>query len=94
MATGYCWKHAGMFFHYLQKNGAIKDITQTTGTAERYPAWSPDGASIAYWSDESGEYELWLASLLHQLLRESSAITVEVSGIIYSGHPTVKAGLH
>jgi tricorn protease len=26
----------------------------------RLPAWSPDGLNIAYWSDRSGEYELYL----------------------------------
>ena len=26
--------------------------------AERFPAWSPDGKKVAYWSDRSGEYEL------------------------------------
>jgi tricorn protease len=34
--------------------------TQRSSTAERYPAWSPDGKSIAYWSDKTGEYELTL----------------------------------
>jgi tricorn protease len=28
---------------------------------ERYPAWSPDGSSIAYFSDEGGEYALHIA---------------------------------
>lgn len=32
--------------------------TQRSASAERYPAWSPDGKSIAYWSDKTGEYEL------------------------------------
>jgi tricorn protease len=35
-----------------------RNLTQTTGVAERFPAWSPDGKSIAYFSDESGEYQL------------------------------------
>lgn len=42
------------------ENGPVKNLTQTSGVAERYPAWSPDGRYIAYWSDRSGEYELML----------------------------------
>ncbi|WP_319502969.1 PDZ domain-containing protein [uncultured Draconibacterium sp.] len=40
------------------EKGVIKNLTQSSASAERYPAWSPDGKKIAYWSDESGEYEL------------------------------------
>ena len=40
------------------EKGDPRNITQTTGVHEKYPEWSPDGASIAYFSDESGEYEL------------------------------------
>lgn len=42
------------------EKGDIRNLTQTPGAAERYPAWSPDGKWIAYFSDESGEYELHL----------------------------------
>jgi tricorn protease len=40
--------------------GAVVDVTRSSGVAERYPRWSPDGKTIAYWSDRSGEYELTL----------------------------------
>lgn len=51
----------GEIFSVPAENGYVKNMTRSSGVAERYPAWSPDGSSIAYWSDESGEYELWIA---------------------------------
>jgi tricorn protease len=42
------------------EHGDIRNLTNTTGAAERDPQWSPDGKWIAYFSDESGEYELYL----------------------------------
>lgn len=47
------------------ENGPVIDLTRTSGIAERYPAWSPDGKYIAYWSDRSGEYELTLREAGH-----------------------------
>ncbi|HET6328115.1 MAG TPA: PDZ domain-containing protein, partial [Planctomycetaceae bacterium] len=40
------------------EKGDVRNLTHSPGTAERDPAWSPDGKWIAYFSDESGEYRL------------------------------------
>jgi tricorn protease len=42
------------------EHGALINVTRSSGVAERYPRWSPDGKTVAYWSDRSGEYELTL----------------------------------
>ncbi|MDQ7064935.1 MAG: PDZ domain-containing protein [candidate division KSB1 bacterium] len=50
----------GDVFTVPAEHGAIFNLTHSQGVAERFPAWSPDGKYIAYWSDRSGEYELYL----------------------------------
>jgi tricorn protease len=48
----------GDIFSVPAEHGPVLDLTRTSGAAERFPAWSPDGKTIAYFSDRSGEYEL------------------------------------
>ncbi|MFB0519066.1 MAG: PDZ domain-containing protein [Acidobacteriota bacterium] len=42
------------------KKGDVRNLNNSPGACDRYPAWSPDGQSIAYFSDASGEYELYI----------------------------------
>jgi tricorn protease len=43
------------------EKGDVRYLTSSSESHERSPAWSPDGGSIAYFSDASGEYELVVA---------------------------------
>ena len=48
----------GEIFTVPSDKGDIRNLTRTPAVAERDPSWSPDGKSIAYFSDASGEYNL------------------------------------
>ena len=44
------------------EKGDPRNVTGTPGAHERSPIWSPDGKSIAYFSDATGEYALYVRS--------------------------------
>lgn len=50
----------GDIFSVPSENGVIENLTQTPNIREIYPAWSPNGKNIAYYSDANGEYEMYL----------------------------------
>lgn len=50
----------GELFTVPAKNGALRNISQTPSAREISASWSPDGKSITFLSDASGEYEIYL----------------------------------
>ncbi|HEX6284204.1 MAG TPA: hypothetical protein VFZ71_04990, partial [Pyrinomonadaceae bacterium] len=63
-------------------NGSYKNLTNTPGVAERYPIISPDNKSVAYVSDESGEYAVHVRSLENDSVKK---IRVEQQPSFYWG---------
>jgi tricorn protease len=52
----------GEIFTIPAEKGDARNLTNSSGSAEKDPAWSPDGKWISYFSDASGEYQLVIAS--------------------------------
>lgn len=52
----------GEIFTIPVEHGDVRNITRSSGTADRVPIWSPDGDKIAYFSDKGGEYALYVDS--------------------------------
>lgn len=50
----------GDIFSVPAKNGPTLNLTQSQGVRETSPSWSPDGKFISYYSDATGEYEIYL----------------------------------
>ncbi len=50
----------GDIFTVPEKEGLTYNLTDSQGVREIFPAWSPDGRSIVYYSDLGGEYEIFL----------------------------------
>ncbi len=62
----------GEVFDVPAQKGFSRNLSQSSGSAERFPAWSPDGRWAAWWSDKNGEYQL----VLTDLTRPNSAETL------------------
>jgi tricorn protease len=50
----------GEIFTVPADKGDVRNLTNSSGSAERDPAWSPDGKFVSYFSDKSGEYKLMI----------------------------------
>jgi tricorn protease len=50
----------GEIFTIPADKGDVRNLTNSSSSAERDPAWSPDGKFVSYFSDKSGEYRLYI----------------------------------
>jgi tricorn protease len=50
----------GEVFTVPAEKGEIRNLTHSSGVAERAATWSPDGRWVAYLSDRTGEYEIYV----------------------------------
>ncbi|MDR1672104.1 MAG: PDZ domain-containing protein [Bacteroidales bacterium] len=50
----------GEIFTVPAKTGVTRNLTQSAGAHDRDVVWSPDGRWLAYVSDRSGEYEIYI----------------------------------
>lgn len=55
------FEYRGDLFTVPVEEGSWRNLTHSSGVADRYPVWSPDGQRIAWFSDEGGEYGLVIA---------------------------------
>jgi len=51
----------GDLFTIPVEEGSWRNITRSSGVADRHAVWSPDGDKIAWFNDEGGEYGLVIA---------------------------------
>lgn len=55
------FEHRGDIFSVPKENGSWRNLTNSSGIADRAPVWSPKGNKVAWFSDASGEYQLVVA---------------------------------
>lgn len=52
----------GEIFTVPAEKGDARDLSRSSGAADRSPVWSPDGKQVAWFSDSGGAYHLVLGS--------------------------------
>lgn len=60
------FEYRGEVLTIPKENGSARNLTNSPGVADRYPIWSPMGDKIAWFSDESGEYQLHVTDQIGQ----------------------------
>ncbi|HMA22937.1 MAG TPA: protease, partial [Gemmatimonadaceae bacterium] len=72
----------GEIFTIPAEKGDVRNLTNSSGSAEREPAWSPDGKMLSYFSDRSGEYALYIEA--QDGLTPAREIKIPTTGHFYT----------
>ncbi|MGB4398851.1 MAG: PDZ domain-containing protein, partial [Daejeonella sp.] len=72
----------GEIFTVPVENGDPRNLTQSSGAADRRPIWSPDGKQIAWFSDKDGEsYSLYITD--QEGIKEARKISIGESKLAW-----------
>jgi len=71
----------GDVFTVPLKNGSIRNITETSSARDKNAVWSPNGKCIAWLSDKSGEYDVYVKDLTSN---KETKLTAYKSGFRHS----------
>ncbi len=74
----------GELFNTPVKEGFVQNITNSSGAFDHSPTWSPNGDHVAYWSDTSGEYEIYVQAM--RTAQEAKKVTSRNKGYGYTLH--------
>jgi tricorn protease len=72
----------GEIFSVPAQQGVVRNFTQSAGTHDREAVWSPDGQSVAYLSDASGEYQIYIQT--HDGSGQATQLTTSNDNYIYN----------
>ncbi|MBA4184061.1 MAG: PD40 domain-containing protein, partial [Acidobacteria bacterium] len=72
----------GEVFTVSTQNKETRNLTETSGANELQPVWSPDGKWIAFFSDRSGEYQIYIRAADGK--GSERAITTRTNGYLFN----------
>ncbi|MBX2871289.1 MAG: PDZ domain-containing protein [Saprospiraceae bacterium] len=72
----------GEIFTIPAKDGAPRNLTKSSGAADRSPIWSPKGDQVAWFSDKSGKYTLMLTA--QDGMGDAKSVDLGVSKMVWN----------
>ncbi|MEZ6037725.1 MAG: S41 family peptidase [Planctomycetota bacterium] len=72
----------GELFTVPKQHGDTRNLSNTPGAHEKHASFSPDGATIAYVSDQTGEEQIWLVD--HKGATPPRQLTKELRVMLYT----------